>query len=113
ASRDDDVRTGIERLRDRSRAEIEIGRDDLRRIRQNAAAGLAGREFTYGEPAGEIVALDDGDAWYGKTLLARERKDHLRRFARIGATEIADDPDALAQAVGQHGTEEALKRRIV
>ena len=51
---------------------------------------------------GQVVATGHRDARRAQTELARQRGDTVRRGPGIGGAEIADDDDAVAQAIGQH-----------
>ena len=61
----------------------------------------------------EVVALDDGDAGSTQAELCGQREDPLRRTARIRTSEVADDGDAVLQAVGEDGADLLDEQRLV
>ena len=107
-----DVGALPERIGDRTRAEIDIGSDDLADAAQDRTIGFTRGERRGGQRAADVVAFDHRDARGFQPLLARQRKDALGRAARVGRPEIADDPDVVAKAAFEHRADETLQRRI-
>jgi hypothetical protein len=61
----------------------------------------------------QVVAGDNGDARPRQAQLRREPLDHAGGAVRVGRAEVADDGDAVRQAVGQHWPQLQRQARLV
>ncbi len=110
AAGDDDLRAVADGGGDLERALVGVGADEARLV-ELAFEALAQQRTAGG--VGQVVARHHRDARRAQAELARQRGDAPRRAPRVGGTEVADDDDAVGEAVGEHRPQFEVEQRLV
>ena len=107
---DHDLRAGIERSGDRLCADVGIGADDAQAVHRGAQRLVQQRLMRRRR---QVVALHHRDARRGLAEFTRHAGDVPRRGTRVGRAEVADDADAVRQALGQHRAQQRIEQGFV
>lgn len=110
AAGDHDLRARDQRLGDLGRAQVG-GRADHVQAVQRPAQPLAQQVALFGRV--QRIAVHHRDTRRGQAPPRGQFRDAPRRALRVGRAEIADDGDAVALAVAQHGADQIIQQRLV
>ncbi|MNT28018.1 hypothetical protein D3C72_1636730 [compost metagenome] len=59
------------------------------------------------------IAMNDGNAWHGQALFTRDGGNAPGGGQRVGRAKVADDVDAVTQAVRQHRRHQLVQQRFI
>ena len=118
AAADHDVRASREAVGDRLGADVDVGAEDAVPDRIERLPGvqvghrLAVRQQLV-DPTEHVVTVDDPDLEPGAALLARQLDDGAHAGARVHASRVGDDLDALVEGFRQDAVEHPHEVRRV